>query len=156
MWTTRPRRKGKKFALKFFIHDIAPAGRDIATSAVGAAAVEVTHAEEMAGSYETMPVVGAPAVGVQEIPPRSTDRKRRSNSRSRSNKRGNKSERKSRRESPANEPDSQASRKRRDNSSNRRNRNCSSQRGNNPKRKTTSRSRSPIRKTNRTGSSSSR
>ena len=56
------RRKDKKFALEFLIYVIVPAGGDEATPAVGAAAVQVVHAEEAAGRYETTPVVGANAV----------------------------------------------------------------------------------------------
>ena len=58
----RAKKKGKRFDLKSPIHDTAPAGKEGASPAVGAAAVEATRAEEAVGKYKTMPVLGGPAV----------------------------------------------------------------------------------------------
>ena len=52
-WTSRQRKKGKKFVLKSRTHDTAPAGKEGASPAFGAAAVEATR---------EMPVLGEPAV----------------------------------------------------------------------------------------------
>ena len=41
-WTSRPRKKGLKIVLKFRTHDTVPAGKEGASPAVGAAAVEVS------------------------------------------------------------------------------------------------------------------